>query len=271
MNVNEQGNLGANDGDPTTPNEIGAKLEALAVAVEEDRKTFDDLLDLAKTLIEDFASLREVVKTMGPSPHLRRIFVRTSYSNCEGFVWVMKQLAVRSGASFDPPLTDSERALLNDMMPRLHDSGEVREEKAKVTLAQNVLFLAKVLKRMKDCGEFELQPRSEGWRNFFEGVKVRDRLTHPKRASEMQVSDDEMTMVRDGVLWLTNSLQTFIRIRRNAVRTRRNEATTALIAEALAHGATEEQIALFIQRVDPNYNGTPQSQNAALEPISRMG
>jgi hypothetical protein len=196
------------------------------------------------------------------------MMVKNEMAHCEGNLWIMKQLARRSRDEYVPSLTDVEKALLEDKSYRLHNSGEVREEKARITLEQNLRFLGKILARTKGCSGFAIDLGSEGARSFFKGVEVRDRLTHPKRPEEMEVTTDEVVATLKGVQWFNDIFMTFNRMRTEAIDDDRNATTAALVAEARKHGATEDQIAAFLKRVHPSYtppaaDGDGQSQDAS--------
>ncbi|MBC7807372.1 MAG: hypothetical protein H7145_14630 [Akkermansiaceae bacterium] len=247
--INETGEVNTSEADE----DVWAEMQEYAEAVDEVQSAFADLLELHKILLSDSVALGQMLKIHGGSLSLRRLIVKNEMAYCEGILWVMKQMALRSRAEFVPPLTDAEKALLEDKQYRLHDTGEVRDEKAKITLKQNVRFAEKILARMKGCAEFSIDFNSDGSRAFFKAVEVRDRLTHPKRPEEMEVTTEEMIAVLEGTQWFNNNFIAFETIRKKATKEDLNATTTAKIVDYRKRGATEEQIATFIQRVHSSY------------------
>lgn len=221
------------------------------------------ILGLCNVLVEDMAWLGDAVKKAGATANARRVFVKTAYSNAEGFLWVMKQMVLNTDKSqFTPPLSDDDIAFLNDMELRTDpNTGTVTEVQAKIRLKDSIKETRKILRRVKGCETFNIDLGSVPGRMFFIGVGVRDRLTHPKRPEEMEVSDDEMLAIQEGVEWMTTSLSNFITMYRSARKADLDKWFTDVIAEAQRLGVDQAVIADFSNRVRPSYT-PPTTQGA---------
>ena len=214
------------------------------------------IIQLCNTFVQDMAWLHDAIQKAGATQNARRVFVRTAYSNAEGFLWTTKQMALNTDKSvFTPTLSDGDIAFLNDKELRTDPITEVVTEiQIKITLKDNIKKTKKILCRTKGCETFDIDLGSALGQKFFEGVRVRDRLTHPKRLQDMEVSDAEMLAVHEGVGWLTNSFGAFITLYRSARKANLDEGFIDMIAEAQRLGIEKAVIADFTKRVRPSYN-----------------
>jgi hypothetical protein len=54
---------------------------------------------------------------------------------------------------------------------------------------------------------FEVKADTRGWNAFVNSQKVRNRLTHPKSSSALEVSDKEVKDVREASRWFVETLK----------------------------------------------------------------
>jgi len=104
---------------------------------------------------------------------------------------------VRRGADFEP----WELLLIQETSYQLTDSGEVKWRKAKLRLDSNLIFCFRILAKAAQV-EFELKRDGEGWRNFKTAIGIRDRLTHPRRLEDIDVSMPEVETVVEAFNWI---------------------------------------------------------------------
>lgn len=103
----------------------------------------------------------------------------------------------QQGAGF----SSAETLLLKDATFRLDDDGRVKFEKAKLSLASNLQFA--FLMYAKAGGvEYSIPKGDAGWDKLKRSIKVRDRITHPKRSRDLDVSYDELEMVMSAYVWV---------------------------------------------------------------------
>lgn len=46
--------------------------------------------------------------------------------------------------------------------------------------------------------------RSRGWQSLLDSVPVRNRITHPRSPSDLEITDDEVAKVREALVWFIN-------------------------------------------------------------------
>lgn len=136
----------------------------------------------------------------------RRAFVRALFAFIEGTLYRMKQIAL---ASQFPPTVDfslPEQALLAEESYDLDDNGNARAGSAKISLSRNIKFSFRAFAKAY-LAEFELKTNERGWDAFTKSIKIRDRLTHPKLATDLIASELEARLLLRAFTWFEGNLK----------------------------------------------------------------
>jgi hypothetical protein len=76
----------------------------------------------------------------------------------------------------------------------LTDKGDVETRPAKISFEANLRFAFKLL--AKACSvDSELDVSGSGWQSLKKATKIRDRITHPKILSDLNISEAEFDEV----------------------------------------------------------------------------
>jgi hypothetical protein len=67
----------------------------------------------------------------------------------------------------------------------------------------------------RDLADWEPDFGTTGWEALRANLKVRDRLMHPKSASDVRITDEEMDQAKDGASWF---LETIVEIQNRALK-----------------------------------------------------
>ncbi len=184
-----------------------------------------DYLDAAKELEAD---VQHAAGTLD-SPHdhrPRRTYIRAVFALIEAHVWGLKQVAlawfdgrrsineafkifVHLGPTiFAPsdPLPPEERLLLSEAFFRLNKKGEPERDKQRhLNFKQNLKFACRMF--AKAWGkDFSLEAGGPGWDALFKAVKIRNRITHPKSRSNLEINEEEMRIVQKAYQWFKKSI-----------------------------------------------------------------
>lgn len=88
---------------------------------------------------------------------------------------------------------------LMDETARLSDSGRLNLEQNRLPFLPLVAYTLKAYARLI---EFDGEVLSDkGWNSFCETVKIRNRITHPKFNSEIEITDTELKTIDEGWDW----------------------------------------------------------------------
>jgi hypothetical protein len=132
----------------------------------------------------------------------RRMYVRATFATIEAWIYVMKQIALRSHP--DPncrTISEAERAFAQEHEYKLTDSGDVEIRRTKISLEANLRFGFKLLAKAGSVPP-ELDVSGTEWQSFKRAIKIRDRITHPKGLSDLNIADEDFNDVTAGFGWV---------------------------------------------------------------------
>ena len=162
----------------------------------------DTLSDLVGIVAEDTGHARYLVSNHD-TPYNRRSLFRTFFAGVEGITYTLKQeLLLEAGSVGYSP---EEIAPLRDEGYSINAKGEASVTTKYLPTELSLLFALKLFTITHD-ERFTPNTKSSGWKSFVSSLRVRHRLTHPKRAEDLQVSDDELRRLESAIGWFTSSV-----------------------------------------------------------------
>jgi len=128
-----------------------------------------------------------------------RMLIRSMFATIEGIVYCMKQVACEANMATGP-LTLDELLVCKEIAIGLKSSGEVDVSSMRLKFESNLKFaFAACAKALHQS--FELDTNCRGWNRLVQSVKVRNRLAHPKRSSDLELTDDELGHAIEAYQW----------------------------------------------------------------------
>src|SRR5262249_24849713 len=85
---------------------------------------------------------------------------------------------------------------------QLNDKGEVNEQRLQIPLKTNIKFAFRAYARAHLL-DYKLNVGDNRWNDFKNSLAVRDRLTHPKEAENLEVSDEELKCLQRAFDWFS--------------------------------------------------------------------
>ena len=153
----------------------------------EDRTVvFDEITQITDLLHEDSLEALMICGADPPLPRARRHYVRTVFAQFEGIAFGLKRLALLFDA-LTPVFTSGERLLLREEGVSLKPNGKVKYSDARLGFLPNLRFAFDCLGRSLGIAT-PLDAGAGGFRDLMAATKIRDRLTHPKRPTDLEVS-----------------------------------------------------------------------------------
>ena len=132
----------------------------------------------------------------------RRMYVRSAFATIEAWIYVMKQIALRMHPDPKcPSISEAERTFAQEHEYRLTDSGDVETRRTKISLEANLRFGFKLMAKAGSLPS-ELDVSGSEWQSFRRAIKIRDRITHPKSVSDLNISDADYNDVSVGFGWV---------------------------------------------------------------------
>lgn len=138
----------------------------------------------------------------------RRSLVRASFALVEAYTHMLKSI-VNNPADCTKRPNIGERMFLSENTYTIKKNGIVRATDARIPLLSNIQFTFRTFCRLRGIDK-HLATSESGWRKLTDAVKVRDRLMHPKKNSDLEVSDLELNEVIDAVEWLDKQMKSVL-------------------------------------------------------------
>ncbi|MFT5469875.1 MAG: hypothetical protein ACI8UO_004998 [Verrucomicrobiales bacterium] len=162
--------------------------------------------DAVTILIEDYDYFRQALKE-ADTPRNRRSYVRAAFAAMEGLVdWVRQKAADATCTNTEiEGLNITRLQLLGLDDYRISKTGKIESSNRRTPFLNYTAFVLRSLAEELEI-DFEEHISDAGWSKLQIAVRARDRLTHPKTASELSVSDEEIEATEIGILWVFNSM-----------------------------------------------------------------
>jgi hypothetical protein len=129
----------------------------------------------------------------------RRAYVRSVFAFIEGILHRMKRTAFHVGNAVGSLLI-AEMVMIDGASFDINDKGEVVARPVFIKFLNNVKFGFRVYSKSVGSS-FELSLDGVGWQKLRDALKVRDRLTHPKVSTDLEVTDAEVEATKKAFDW----------------------------------------------------------------------
>lgn len=169
-------------------------------------KTLDERFKVFDVLHRDIESLLAAYRHDWISQPLRRLFVRACWSMIEGEVFCMKQFTLRACELGGKSLSAEEYVFLSEIRVVVGASGGAKLKHVHVDTLSN---LKQTLKIATSKFELDWNPNfgTQSWEKLRRSLELRDRITHPKIADELTISDNELDIHKDAFAWFLDAFQ----------------------------------------------------------------
>lgn len=171
-------------------------------------KTLDEMLEVSGVLRQDIESLVAAYRHDWSSQPLRRMFVRAYWSMIEGEVFCTKQFALRACELGDKSLSAEEHVFLSESRVIVDEEGAASLKHAHIDTLSN---LKQTLKIAASKFDLDWVPNfsTQGWAKLALSLELRHRITHPKVAAELVVSESELDIHKDAFAWFLEAFNEF--------------------------------------------------------------
>jgi hypothetical protein len=173
-------------------------------------ETFGDVTRRIQKLLEDAREAENYLKN-NDSQFARRAYIRSFFAYMEGTVWLLKQLIFQTvfqsksiGYFLEKEkMSLADFALLSDKSFDLKDNGEACEQQKFLPFLKNLQFAVKIMERFTET-PIDLKTDSVTWSHFIQTIKIRNRITHPKIAAEIDITDKEIKHAIEVCTWFNS-------------------------------------------------------------------
>ena len=139
-----------------------------------------------------------------PDQFANRTLLRTYFAFVEGLAYQLRQVTIASleGSHL---LTQAELALLKEERFQLNSKGEPECRENFQSVLPNLLFSIRCY--VKNHGaSYSPDTGHNGWESMRRAVAVRDRITHPKSASGLEITEEDVAHFTSAAAWWKRTL-----------------------------------------------------------------
>ena len=133
----------------------------------------------------------------------RRDFVRTVFAAIEGWILDYRQ-GVQESLGNIRDLSPAEEAAFAEVNYTLTETGKLREQTQFFPTTTMFRFATRLVEQ--ECGQPIIDFSSREWKNFNDAFAIRNRVTHPKSIRDLNISADEIAIVRAAYEWLLTAI-----------------------------------------------------------------
>jgi len=178
---------------------IGTRLPMTgrSLAVNELKSTYTTL----KEDVDAAVAFRKAKDTQ----FARRTLVRTLFAFIEGLTNQLSSVAAASAPTEAGIFTFEEIAALREQSYDVNEQGEVETRAARIALKRRIRLAFRCYPRIHGAS-FSPDFGGQGWSRLQEAIRIRDRLTHPKRDADLSVSDSDLGSVDAASAWYQDAI-----------------------------------------------------------------
>jgi len=149
-------------------------------------------------LIGDVLAARERLAAEDSQLHRREV-IRITFVAVEGLTWLLRE-HVRIASRTMGLLTPTADLALREQTFSITDKGDIIEHVRYVTLPTVIKLTAKQALRVEPS--LEIRFDNNGWENLRTSISTRNRITHPKSATDLAISNDDLSIAESGLTWM---------------------------------------------------------------------
>ena len=145
----------------------------------------------------------------GDTPYAERALVRAHFALVEGLSYQLRQVTIAS-LEMTTLLSAAELTLLKEQRHSVDDKGRPKTSEQYLSFPQSLLFSIHCY--VKNHGAtFQANTADGGWAAMQDATKIRNRVTHPKSAHALVLSEDDRRLfIQAAAWWKRTMLSMFI-------------------------------------------------------------
>jgi hypothetical protein len=143
----------------------------------------------------------------------RRDLIRTMFAAIEGYVWEYRAF-VKSIVNDIGTVSPIMELALTETSYSVNDQGRLEEHIRPIPVTSMIRLVTKLAE--EHCPELKIDFSTTGWSNLKQTIKIRNRITHPKSASDLEVTPEDIAISQAGFFWLLALIADVMEATKNA-------------------------------------------------------
>ena len=163
-----------------------------------------ELKKVYSILAEDVEEARTYGQT-NPSGFAHRSLFRATFALIEGLSFQFRSVSLACAAAMPQLLTTAEVSLLKEEKYKLDNKGTPKASADFQKLLPNIFFSMRCYAKVHGA-TFEPDTKNHGYESMQKFVSIRNGLEHPKSASNLENSDEDLRHAMEAVMWWKNEV-----------------------------------------------------------------
>lgn len=180
--------------------------------------------DLLEALRGEQKECAELLKKDWNNQSLRRVYCRSNYSMIEGhiaymcaFTYIFNEHQLRpvaiiiqaAGLNFKVPIlhdivAEYETVFLIEKRPQLDQNGNITLRDEYGSFLARFNMCTRMIDKVFKTSLYEQYVNAPARNKLLAGHEIRNRITHPKDISDLQIEDNELEQIVEGCQWVLN-------------------------------------------------------------------
>jgi hypothetical protein len=179
------------------------------------RKELSPLLGIENEIFKnDYNEALKVFNLYPRNQFIRRSLTRSAFAYFEGSLFYFKQsiAGLKLVQYFQKMRSDKDcfeisphTGFLGDYKYQLNDKGEIKKTVAFIPFETNLIYTFKEASETY-FSSYKIDKNKTGWKVMMRAKKIRNRITHPKSAAEMEINDSEIQFVIEAANWFESAV-----------------------------------------------------------------
>jgi hypothetical protein len=178
----------------------------------------EELQGMTYTLIGDMESLKNDLGSRNITDAIseqeetnRRFYIRAIFAFIEAVVEQHKRLLLQLHEKKFIRLKIGYYEVLSERIFTTSDSGNVTSKDQYLQLPRKIRTVYRAASESFD-EEMVLNFVENGWQNFRDAIKIRNRITHPKTRADCEIETEDLETVESGEVWFRSLNNEFVRV-----------------------------------------------------------
>jgi hypothetical protein len=129
----------------------------------------------------------------------RRDLIRTMFAAIEGYVWEYRA-HVRSLVDDIGTIPPIMELALTETSYSVSDQGILKKHIRFIPLTSMIRLVTKLAEEY--CPGLEIDFSNDGWSKLKQTIKIRNRITHPKNLSDLEITQEDIEISQAGFFWI---------------------------------------------------------------------
>lgn len=188
--------------------------------------------DWSNGLTEDFADmlLADVAASMrrydvDQSEPAKRDMIRTLFAAIEGYIWLYREHVIEAARSMDG-LKAEEEVALSELSYQVTEQGNIVEQPRFLSMLATFRITTRIAGRLSPDAKIRFDTGE--WDRLRSAIAIRNRITHPKRQTDLEISAQDLSEVLSAFHWLLDAAIGIMETANAALRQYNTEFRTIL-------------------------------------------